>query len=318
MQQQTFSAMGCQMLAVVDDDRPASRRHLSDVPTWFSIWERHLSRFLPTSELSRLNHAAGASVVVSTVLWGVLQVACGAAEQSAGLVTPTLLPALEAAGYDRDFAQLSEPPARPDLQTRGADVPHLEAWRSITLDAGTHSVTLPRGVRLDLGGVAKGWAADTAMRRLQGSGPALVDAGGDVAISGPRADGSPWPIAVANPEDDQQPLDLLMVGRGGIATSGRDHRRWRQHGCWQHHLFDPRTGRPAQTDLLTVTVVAPTVMAAEMAAKTVLVLGSAAGLAWIEARPAFAALLVAENGRVQRSARLWPYRWNDEQIERVR
>jgi FAD:protein FMN transferase len=281
------------------------------VPLWFAAWEQHLSRFLPTSELSRLNDLSGTSVMLSNILWQVLQLAMAAAEQSAGLVTPTMLAALEAAGYDRDFIHLSELPTRPDTPSQGPEVLCGETWRTIVLDASTRSVKVPQGMRLDFGGIAKGWAADKAMGRLQAFGPALVDAGGDIAISGPRADGSPWLVAVANPTNNQLPLDLLMLRAGGVATSGRDYRRWQQHGHWQHHMIDPRTGRPAQTDLLTVTVVAPTVMAAEMAAKTVLLLGSVAGLAWIEARPWFAALLVTEDGEVQRSTRLSPYRWNE-------
>lgn len=137
-------------------------------------------------------------------------------------------------------------------------------------------------MRLDLGGIAKGWAADIAAQRLAKAGPALIDAGGDIAVSGPMADGSPWPIAIANPFAPEDSLGLLLLVRGAVATSGRDYRRWTRGGVEQHHIIDPRTGQPAQTDVLSATIVAPDGPAAEMAAKVALILGSQAGLAWLD------------------------------------
>jgi thiamine biosynthesis lipoprotein len=83
-----------------------------------------------------------------------------------------------------------------------------------------------------------------------------------------------------------------------VATSGRDYRRWKQDGRWNHHIIDPRTGEPAVTDVLTATVVAPNVMEAEMAAKVVLILGSREGLEWLERRSGYAGLVVQETGAV--------------------
>jgi thiamine biosynthesis lipoprotein len=292
MQQLPFRAMGCQMLAVVDTPGQPALERLNAAPGWFAEWEQHLSRFRPDSELARLN-GAGRPMRVSAVLWQVLQAALEAARQSDGLVRPTLLGALEAAGYDRSFEALAPVAARP--------APAPADWRAIGLNQRARTVALPAGARIDLGGIAKGWAADQAARRLAAAGPALVDAGGDVAVSGPMADGAPWPIAVENPLAPGSPLGLLQLARGGVATSGRDYRRWQQDGRWQHHIIDPRTGRPAETDVLAATVVAPDCVTAEAAAKVALIAGGAAGLAWIEARPKLAGLLVLEDGRVLRS-----------------
>jgi thiamine biosynthesis lipoprotein len=142
-------------------------------------------------------------------------------------------------------------------------------------------------------------------------GPVLVDAGGDIAVSGPRRDGKPWPIAVANPHQPDQDGDLLLIRAGGVATSGTDYRRWQQGGQWQHHLIDPTTGAPASTDLLSVTVVAPDVRTAETAAKVVLLKGSRAGLAWLEQQPALAGLLITIDGQVTHSRRLSAALWKD-------
>jgi thiamine biosynthesis lipoprotein len=103
---------------------------------------------------------------------------------------------------------------------------------------------------------------------------------------------------------------LLVLGSGAVATSGTDYRRWRRNGEWQHHIIDPRTGRPAQTDVLSATVVAPAACEAEVAAKVALLLGSRDGLDWLEARPELAGMLILQDGRVLRSSRLEEYLWS--------
>jgi thiamine biosynthesis lipoprotein len=124
-----------------------------------------------------------------------------------------------------------------------------------------------------------------------------VDAAGDIAVSGPRADGRPWTVGVADPFHPDEEIEVLSICAGGVATSGRDRRRWMRNGVPQHHILDPRTSLPASTDLLTVTVIAPDVMQAEAAAKAAFILGSRHGLAWTEARPDFAGLFILEDGQ---------------------
>jgi thiamine biosynthesis lipoprotein len=305
MEELTFPSMGSQVRLLLDAAGPAARRAVAAGPGWFTAWERRLSRFRPDSELSRLNRRAGHWQRVSAVLWDVLRAAIRAARQTGGLVTPTLLPALEAAGYDRSFAALPPGGGPP----RPVADPDPGAWQRLAWRRQARAVQLPPGVRLDLGGIAKGWAADQAARRLAAAGPALVDAGGDIAVSGPRAGGAPWPVAVADPRAPERDLALFALRTGAVATSGRDYRRWRQGGVWQHHILDPRTARPAATDVLSATVIAPSAAAAEVAAKLVLILGGPAGLAWLDARPALAGLLILDDGRVAPSRRLPRYLW---------
>ena len=304
MRRHEFRAMGCHMLAALDVEAPAAAEWLADVPDWFAEWERRLSRFRDDSELAWLNRQAGGPVQVSDILWDVVKTALQAAQRSHGLVTPTMLAALELDGYDRSFDMLGarDPAGSPPAAPSGD-------WNAVVLRLGSRSICLPPGVRLDLGGVAKGWAADRAARQLGAHGPALIDAGGDIAVSGPMADGSPWPIGVDDPTEIDGQIELLLLASGGVATSGRDYRRWRQGGSWQHHIIDPRTGRPAVTDVLSATVVGSSAREAEMAAKTIVILGSRAGLAWIEARPSLAALLVLEDRQIVRSRRLERFTW---------
>jgi thiamine biosynthesis lipoprotein len=309
VQKLEFRAMGCHMLAALDMDSPPAAARLAQAPGWFESWEGALSRFRADSELSRLNRSAGRPAPVSKVLWQVIQAAMFAAESSEGLVTPAILPALEAAGYDQTFELVGQGPS---WEGRLAGLPSgCGDWRTVECDASARVVRLPAGLRLDLGGIAKGWAADAAARRLRSLGPALVDAGGDVAASGPRADGQPWPVGVADPLHPGQTIALLALGRGGVATSGRDYRRWQADGVWRHHILDPRTGQPAETDILAATVVGPSAAQSEVAAKAALILGGRDGLAWLEARPDFAGLLALEDGRVLVSRRMNDYLWSE-------
>ena len=312
MERLDFRAMGCQMLALVEPRDSDASEALAEVPNWFATWEQHLSRFRDDSELSQLNRSQGQLTPVSPVLWDVVDAAFHAAVETNGLVSPTLLDAMEATGYDRSFDLIRD--ARTGSVERASAVlapatpaPRVLSWWAITRDPRTHALQLPHGLRLDLGGIAKGWAADHAAEQLSSAGPALVNAGGDIAVSGPLAEGKPWPIGVVDPTAPDQDLEILLLQHGGVATSGRDYRRWQYAGRWQHHILDPRTGRPATTNVLSATVVAPSACDAEAAAKVALILGSRDGLAWLDARPALAGLLVLEDGRVLHSRRLQAY-----------
>ena len=301
LQRLEFRAMGCEMLAVVDRESRSSL--LAKVPIWFEEWEQVLSRFRYDSELTRLNQVHEQPVRVSEILWDVFQAAQNAERMTNGLVTPTLLEAMIEAGYDRPFDDL------PPLATTESGPVNISTrpLTAIPVNSAARTISLPSGVGLDFGGVAKGWAAHQAVKRLQAEGPALIDAGGDIAISGPRADGSPWQIGVSNPFQRGQEIETLYLNKCGVATSGKDHRRWPRNGILQHHIIDPLTGQPAKTDLLTATVVGPDAMQAEAAAKAIFILGSRAGLEWIEARPALAALFILEDRQMCYSRKMEDY-----------
>jgi thiamine biosynthesis lipoprotein len=298
MIEKRFRAMGCEMLVALDGDGadPAAETALELAPIWFEHWEQSLSRFRPDSELSRVNATQG-PVHVSDTFWQVLLAAREAHWRSGGLVSPTILPALEAAGYDRSFERLG---AEGELSLHFA--PGLDGaagFDEVELDAANRTVTLPAHIRLDFGGVAKGWAAHKAMRKLAGWGPVLVDAGGDIAISAPPRAVDGWRIGVQDPHGGAKPLFVLEVGEGGVATSGTDYRRWTRDGLPQHHLIDPRSQRPAQSDVLSATVVGADILSAEMASKTALLLGRREGLTWLESQNNLSGLLVLHDGSLQ-------------------
>lgn len=296
-----FRAMGCQMLAILEQDSEHTPGILHQVPDWFEEWEQSLSRFRQDSELSRLNRSMDQYIPVSQTLWEVFQAALDADRTTGGLVTPTVFDAIVMAGYDRSFDELPANTGYIDMLTE------IQSLALVMYDKDSRSICLPPNVRLDFGGVAKGWAAYQTIERLKTDSPALMNAGGDIAISGPRLNGEPWLVGISNPFEPGKDLALLHLHGGGIATSGKDRRRWIHGTILNHHIIDPRTGASAITDILTATVIAPTVMQAETAAKTVFLLGSGAGLEWLESEPSLAGLVVLDSGEVLVSNRMEKY-----------
>jgi len=296
-----FHAMGCDMLAVLESSVVSNT--LPCVTHWFEEWEQVLSRFRYDSELTRLNQTFEHPVQVGEVLWDVFQLAREAERTTNGLVTPTVLNAMIKAGYDRTFDELPlfTTPLPDSVETTAAPL------TAIPFNEEERTITLPKGIGLDFGGVAKGWAAHQSMQRLQVEGPALIDAAGDIAISGPRANGGPWQIGVAEPFHKGEEIETLFLYKCGVATSGKDRRRWTRDGVFQHHIIDPFANQPAETDVLTVTVIAPDVMQAEAGAKAAFIQGSQAGLEWIEARPELAALFIRDDGQMIYSQKMEEY-----------
>ena len=266
---------------------------LAEVERFFAEVEAELSRFRPDSGLSRLNAAAGQGPQrVSPMLADALALALEARERTCGVFDPTVLPALVAAGYDRSFELVAAGGERP---LSGAVPPVARA--EVELNRAAKTVSLPAGVQIDLGGIAKGWTVDRAAEMLGAWGAALVDAGGDIRASAPPG-GQPWPAAVANPFKEDQDLALAHLTGGAVATSTIMRRKWIVGGRAMHHLIDPRTGEPAKTDLVSVSGFAPTTAQAEVTATGMLIQGSDAGRRYLE-REGLAALLVRNDGAVE-------------------
>jgi thiamine biosynthesis lipoprotein len=285
--------MGCEMSAFLDLDEPTTETLLERVPIWFDRWEKRFSRFQTESELVQVNRQAGEWTSVSAEFWEVLLLAVGAYQTSGGLVSPAVLPSLLDAGYTQSFNLL-------DLeQSFGKSIEHaLRDPDEIEFDADNQSIHLPWGMQLDFGGIAKGWAAQQAVRRLEKYGPTLVNAGGDLAVGRLQQGGQPWQVGIADPFHEGDDLEVLGLAGVGVATSGSTRRRWRKGGIWQHHIIDPRTGLPAESDIVGATVIARDSVGAEIGAKTLLILGSQAGMAWVEEQPELYGMAVLKSGEV--------------------
>lgn len=290
----------------------AARVKLTACMDWFREVERRLTRFNSGSELSQLNAAAGSWREVSPLLFDALAEGVWAAQASDGLFDPTLLAVLEALGYDRDFSALNRQRVAPGGRSLwvGAAGAAPGAWRGIELDAANQRVRLPYGARIDLGGIAKGWAADVALERFFApEDHALINVGGDMRARGGPEEGGVWPVALGASEEalgaDPQSLPVVTLGAGGLAVSGARDRWWRHDGVRQHHLIDPRTGRPArlwideddddlagEPQLMAAAAFAPTAAHAEVAAKVAILRGYPLALRAVEeawARAAMAA-----------------------------
>ena len=246
-----------------DELLACAEHRLADLEAWWS-------RFVPSSDLSRVNAGAGQAVEVQPETIEVVELAVVAWALTGGRFDPSVLPALVAAGYDRTFTAIAagRPGAGRWPEAARHPPPGVPRWRC-DVDAGT--IRVPAGVQLDLGGIGKGHAADIVARELLASGAtgACVNLGGDVRVTGSPPDGAAWTIAVQHPLEGASIVTLALAD-GAVATSTTAYRRW---GDDAHHLIDPATGLPARTDLLAVTVVAGEAAWAEVVAKAALLAG---------------------------------------------
>jgi thiamine biosynthesis lipoprotein len=250
---------------------------------FFESIESQFSRFRPDSELSRLNASAGKTFPATPKLRHVLQRAIRAAGETGGLFDPTILPPLEAAGYSRDFTSLAgRAPVRVPLKSRCA------GYGEITVSAGGE-VRMPADCKIDLGGYVKGWTVDRAARYMASSETWCINAGGDLLARGHGPEGLGWMIGVEDPHQSAKVLATISVVDAAIATSSTVRRRWKTETGAAHHLIDPRTGRPSDTDLASVTVMASRAADAEVLSKQLILLGSHDGHLLAETRemPAF-------------------------------
>jgi thiamine biosynthesis lipoprotein len=230
-----------------------------------------LTRFDDASELSALNRDARTEVPASRLVRAAVSAGLWAARRSGGLVDPTLLGAIERAGYAQSRRGATAAPLAEALAhapgRRPASPRADAAWRCIEVDDRAGVVRRPPGVAFDTGGVGKGLAADAVAIRLAGHPRFVVDCGGDIALRGR------WDVEVEHPLTGERVHTLHLDG-GGVATSGLNVRVWRRpDGGYAHHLLDPATGQPAWTGLVGATALAASALEAETLAKTALLAG---------------------------------------------
>ncbi|MFN2136643.1 MAG: FAD:protein FMN transferase [Candidatus Promineifilaceae bacterium] len=267
----------------------------------FRYFEQLLSRFRPDSELSRFNASGADAFQASTDFFAAVQAALWAAQQTAGIYDPTILDYLEEAGYDRTFSAITDP--RPLTKDNGMDAGAAapsstlvcgETYGLFCLDPFSQLIWRPPGLRIDLGGMGKGWTVDRVADALCQEGHFLLNAGGDLYAYGTNGLEKGWDVHLALPFDDALTYATLVVDHHAVATSTTARRRWMKDGFVQHHLIDPRTGRPAQTDAVSVSVVAGRAFTAEIYAKTALILGIQEGLAFLDSLPEVEGILFSE------------------------
>ena len=294
-----FRAMGTDVHLVVHGGPP----HLVEwAEAEIARLEGHWSRFLPDSDVTRLNaNSGGEPVRVAPETIDVVARACRLWHTTDARFDPTVLRALEHHGYDATFEivrarepewqrVVSEPPGcspmRFQVARRDDDLDSHPApgCAGIVIDRAHSTITLPTGCVIDLGGIGKGYAGDLVVRGLlaRGASGACIGVGGDVRALGAGPDNGAWPIEVENPFAAGQTLFTIPLRDSAIVTSTRLIRRWRHRGRWRHHIIDPATGRPADTGLAAVIVADRVAWRAEGLAKAALVAGEARGRALLD------------------------------------
>ena len=306
---------------VEDPSVAEAERALDASAAWLGEIERTCSRFLPESELCALNASAGRPFAASDDFYAVVACAIEMAKRTDGLFDPTILPALLTAGYTRSFDEIGQREiSSSEVNAQATSGWRSGRWREIQLDATTQTITMPAGVALDLGGVAKGWAADEVASRFLSAFPVyLIDLGGDLRLRGEPEPNKGWLIGIEDPRatpgpgesaTEPQYLAAVELRDGGIATSGPARRWWLRDGQRMNHLIDPRSGQPVgssmdQRAMLSCTVLATTAVEADVYAKVAFLRGYPDGL---ESLPdSMAGLCVFADGTFAASAGLEAY-----------
>lgn len=257
----TGHALGTEVkLMVSTENTSAGEQALRRAVEDLEETEQTLSRFRPQSELSRLNREG--TLLASNRLLSTIRAAVYAYEWSEGLLDPRVIESLEGFGYREALPQgdVSRP-----IPPGPLSLVSMRSW----IEYATGRITLPPGVRLDLAGVGKALGIGWAARHLAGHSGLLVDVGGDVVALGHDEQERPWRISV----EHEGIVGEFTGSSVAVATSTTTLRAWTAAGRKVHHLIDPRTGWPSESELLFTTVAAPTILEADLAAKLLLIEG---------------------------------------------
>lgn len=295
MQIEYFRAMNSEIVVVAEGETPQVKCGIAAAQKFIEASESRFTRFSASSELSALNRSAGQWFQASADLFEVMREAVFYHHKSNGLFDPSILPGLLQAGYVYSMDEIR--------RIGSAPVParHLTAsvssFASVELNEANSSIRLPADLQIDLGGIAKGWIAERAARLLsQYTSACAVNAGGDMFLMGYPSGKDYWEVGLEDPRDPQFDITLLFLQAGALATSSVSKRVWKQGGLSRHHLIDPRTGVPAVTSWLSVTVLAPHAAAAETLAKAFLIADEDEVKSLGEQNPEVTALAVDKDG----------------------
>jgi thiamine biosynthesis lipoprotein len=301
MEIETFRAMNSEIVLLAETDSARAETGFAAVRNFIEASERRFTRFSEESELSSLNRSAGHWFQASPDLFEVIKEALFYFHKTNGLFDPSILPSLRHAGYVQSMDEIRRLGAAPQAAPQPVSpLPAFSsAFDSIKLNEADATIRLPADMQIDLGGIAKGWIAERAARLLNQYTPACaVSAGGDMFLIDYPDGRDFWEVGLEDPRNPQVDLLVLEAREGAIATSSVVKRAWKQGGVSRHHLIDPRTGEPANTAWLSVTVLAPHVTAAETFAKAFLLADEIEVQQLAEQNPELTALAVDRDGNL--------------------
>ncbi|MFT7670256.1 MAG: thiamine biosynthesis lipoprotein [Planctomycetota bacterium] len=298
MRERVTSVMGTSLeLRVIGEDPQLLEEVLDEALKEIQRVEDVMTDWRP-SPLENLNNAAGKGPqVVSIEVFDLIERSLKISELTGGAFDVTY------AGAGRLWDFKSDPPRIPSEQAI-ADALKNVGWCRLALDAEKHTIDLPANMRIGLGGIAKGYGVDRAMKVLldRGIKHGMVNAGGDLKALGTKF-GKPWEIAIRHPRDRNRVLALLPVSNTCVVTSGDYERFIEVDGKRYHHIIDPRTGS-SSTGCMSATVSAPVALLADSLATALCVLSPEEGLKLIETLPRVEAVVIGLDGKVRYSSGL--------------
>lgn len=233
-------------------------------------YERLFSRTLPHSDISRLNNALGQAVNVDSRTYELLSLAKHYCAVSQGTFDITIGAVGKLWSFNNQVV-----PTKDEIAEA---LQHVD-WQNLKFadegESGYFAQLIDPQASIDVGGIAKGWIADRLIEELalSGFGGVVVNLGGNVALSGRKPDGKPWSVGMRDPENSNLVVSKLSLQSGSVVTSGVGERSFTKEGCTYHHILDPATGYPVDTDVLSVTVICEKSIDAEGFSTTLLALG---------------------------------------------
>ncbi|SFF14157.1 thiamine biosynthesis lipoprotein [Paenibacillus algorifonticola] len=319
-----FRAMNTDIEVLLDyaaDERRTTAFYADRARDWFEAVEQRFSRFRSDSEWSRLGRSAGSWNVVSDWLFEVIEAAENYRLMTEGVFDLRILPGLEASGYSQSFEHAAAFQAR----AGGAEQRKLSLAGELELDYGMKAVKLAEGTSIDAGGIAKGWAVQKLadwLRRSRRIPAGIVNAGGDLyAWNSGDAAAQPAIIDLQHPWEAGATTGELLLANGAVATSGTLGRRWGTGSSAAHHLIDPLTMQPSDSDVVQAAVAGPDAVACEIWAKTLCIGGLDKGIRLMgEHARDFEAVIFMSNGEIVKygKSRKLGLEWNiPEQLHRA-
>lgn len=282
-----------------DEDAVHAQQCIAQVMAAMHHVDNTMNPFNPATELSKLNReAAQHPVKVSRELFDVIKTSLHFSKLSDGIFDVTFA----SVGYRYDYRKRSHPS---DAQI-AEDLDKID-YRLLILDEKTQTIRYGKaGVRVDLGGIAKGYAVDQGIDILKACGirMAMVSAGGDTRIIGDRQ-GRPWITAIRDPRNTKASAVLIPLSDTAISTSGDYERYFMENGKRYHHIINPRTGKSADA-CRSVSVIGPDATTTDGLTKTVFILGPKKGMEFIERIPEVDAIIIDNEGRLHYSKGLTP------------
>ena len=297
MQIEYFRSMNSDIVLVAEGEASQVKTGLAAAQNFIEAGEKRFTRFSEQSELSRLNRSAGTWFTASSELFDVIKEALFYFHKSNGLFDPSILPGLKNAGYIYSMDEIRRIGSAP--QSADYSPTLTSTFASVELNETTSSIRLPVDLQIDLGGIAKGWIAECAARLLgQYASSCAVNAGGDMFLVGLPHGKDCWEVGLEDPRDPKVDISVLLLQEGAVATSSVMKRAWKQGDISRHHLIDPRTGEPANTSWLSVTVLAPHATTAEAFAKAFLIANEEETHLLGEQNPELTVLAVDKDGNL--------------------